>query len=176
MSGLNLRSGDDIPRIIQHLGPEYCGLFQTKDLFQFLTYEASTSLNILLSSLADRQKKAAHNHGGPDRVAPSAGPSALRFLKDGINVAEESFIFSASAVGFKYGEVDESGRISPQCVRNGATAASSAASRDPVGIVGDVTPVLTESLDIALWKIGGPAVALRIVELANVSYSLLKLR
>ena len=131
---------------------------------------------LLLSGLADQQKKATRSHGGPNRVAPSAGSSALRFLKDGINVSEGSFMFSVSAVGYKYGEVDESGRISPHCVRNGATVASSAATCDPISIIGDVTPVLTESLDIALWKIGGPAVALRIVELANVSYPYPKLR
>ena len=37
-------------------------------------------------------------------------------------------------------------------------------------IEGDVFTVKAECLDVALWKIGGAAVVLRLVQLATVSY------
>ncbi|KAJ7672461.1 hypothetical protein DFH06DRAFT_1363367 [Mycena polygramma] len=43
--------GDDLPRFIHHLGPRYSGNFQDPLLVKFLTYEASTSLNMYLSTI-----------------------------------------------------------------------------------------------------------------------------
>ncbi|KAJ3905440.1 hypothetical protein F5879DRAFT_742889 [Lentinula edodes] len=42
---------DDIPRFIHHLGPRYFGSFQDTNLAKFLTYEASTSLNMFISNI-----------------------------------------------------------------------------------------------------------------------------
>ncbi|KAL5513687.1 BPH1 [Sanghuangporus vaninii] len=168
---LSLPLGDDAPHVIQHLGPQYSGHFQTKDLFQFLTYEASTSLNILLSSIADQRGIAARNRGD-GRVVSSAGSSMLRILKDGIGVTEESFVFSVSASGYRYGEADVNGGFNPVYVRNGFSSQQALANRGHLAIAGDVVPVLTESLDTALWRIGGAAAALRIVELATTSHEL----
>ncbi|KAL5530973.1 hypothetical protein ACEPAG_3849 [Sanghuangporus baumii] len=168
---LSLPLGDDAPHVIQHLGPQYSGHFQTKDLFQFLTYEASTSLNVVLSSMADQLGAAARNRGN-GRVVSSAGSSMLRILKDGIGINEDSFILSVSAAGYRCGEADANGGLKPAYVRNGVSSQQAPANRDHLGIAGDVVPVLAESLDTALWRIGGAAAALRIVELATTSHEL----
>lgn len=120
-------AGDDLPRFIHHLGPRYAGNFQDPNLIKFLTYEASTSLNMFLSTTALKNTS----------VSP-----LIKVVKDGLGVTESSITFS----------------VSPH----------SSTHRD-FKMDGDVFVVKAACLDMALWKIGGAAVALRLVQVANVS-------
>ncbi|KAJ2916640.1 hypothetical protein MD484_g3777, partial [Candolleomyces efflorescens] len=51
---LSMPVGEDVPRFIHHLGPRYSGNFQDPGLVRFLTYEASTSLNMFLTSVSSK--------------------------------------------------------------------------------------------------------------------------
>ncbi|KAJ7672456.1 hypothetical protein DFH06DRAFT_1363364 [Mycena polygramma] len=53
--------GDDLPRFIHHLGPRYSGNFQDPLLVKFLTYEASTSLNMYLSTVVSSSSYSSSN-------------------------------------------------------------------------------------------------------------------
>jgi hypothetical protein len=123
-----LIAGDDLPRFIHHLGPRYFGNFQTPNLIKFLTYEASTSLNMFLATIASKNTTSS-------TISP-----LMRAVKDGLGVSQSSIIFS----------------VSPH-------------SSHDFRMEADVFIVKAACLDIALWKIGGAAVALRLVQAANVS-------
>jgi hypothetical protein len=128
-----LVTGDDLPRFIHHLGPRYVGNFQDPNLIKFLTYEASTSLNMFLSTTVSKN------------TSSSAVSPLMKVVKDGLGVPESSIVFS----------------VKPH---------SSMHSRN-LKMEGDVFVVRAACLDMALWKIGGAAVALRLVQVANVSSS-----
>lgn len=77
--------GDHLPRFIHHLGPKYNAIFQSQSLVKFLTYEASTSLNIFLSNVGGMS---------PDVVA------LVRAINDGIGIEESSVVFSFSPAAY----------------------------------------------------------------------------
>lgn len=151
---------DDAFKFVQHLGPRYTAHFQAKDLVHFLTYETVTSLNVYLS-----------NAGGGTRhiAAPSSG--LIRIIKSGMGISEEAFLFSIFPSSYASVIDEENGVISSNnvCVHNGVSS-TAAATRGEIEVVGDVFPVNQSSLDVALWKVGGAPVVLRLVELASVSH------
>ncbi|KAI9451783.1 beach-domain-containing protein [Russula earlei] len=131
--------GDHLPRFIHHLGPRYNATFQSQSLVKFLTYEASTSLNIFLANVGSSK-------GGisPDVVA------LVKAINDGIGIEETSVIFS----------------FSPATYISGADGALTALSRFTKD--GNVYATKACCIDTAMWEIGGVAVALRLVQLAKV--------
>ncbi|KAG6816009.1 hypothetical protein H0H87_009501 [Tephrocybe sp. NHM501043] len=138
--------GDDLPRIIHHLGPRYAGNFQDPTLMRFLTYEASTSLNMFLVTVASKQ---------PSSLTHSAVTKAVKY---GLEIPESTIGFAVSPLN---------------------TLQSGPSTTAPVnGFVrefrneGDVFVVKAACLDMALWKIGGAAVALRLVQVANTQHEL----
>ncbi|KAF8962103.1 beach-domain-containing protein [Flammula alnicola] len=133
---LGVPLADDLPRLIHHLGPRYTGTFQDPELVKFLTYEASTSLNMYLGSAA------ASNASTQMPIV-----KALREGMPSVGLKEETVLFVVAPGEFSWGVVDA--RLS-----------------------GDVFVVKAESLDVALWKIGGAAVGLRLVQLASTSHEL----
>ncbi|KAG5645386.1 hypothetical protein DXG03_006339 [Asterophora parasitica] len=132
-------AGDDLPRLIHHLGPRYTGNFQDPALVKFLTYEASTSLNMFLSTVAAKQ---------PSSLTQSA---VMKAVKDGLGIPE-------SAIGFA---------ISPVNARQLVNGSTHYFKNE-----GDVVVVKAACLDTALWKIGGAAVALRLVQVANTQHEI----
>ncbi|KAI0049337.1 beach-domain-containing protein [Auriscalpium vulgare] len=134
--------GDHLPRFIHHLGPRYNATYQSQELVKFLTYEASTSLNIFLSNLT------AKNGLPPDAVA------LLRAIKDGIGIDETSVVFSFSPSAYR--DTLRDGRPTLQRF-----------SKD-----GDVVVTRARCVDIAMWEIGGAGVPLRLVQLANSPHEL----
>ncbi|KAI0067044.1 beach-domain-containing protein [Artomyces pyxidatus] len=134
--------GDHLPRFIHHLGPRYSATFQSPDLVKFLTYEASTSLNIFLSNLTSR-------NGIPADVT-----ALVKAIKDGIGVDESSIIFSFTPSVFRDGQ--EGGHGSPSRFTK----------------IGDVLSTRARCVDIAMWEIGGVAVPMRLVQLANTPHEL----
>ena len=146
---LTRRIADELPRLIHHLGPRYTGIFQDPHMVKFLTYEASTSLNMFLAlkSTVPRQKSKL-----------SEQTSIVKALKWGMGIPEVSVIFAFSAAGaLGWGQDKGVGMRHGNGTLNGE-------------IEGDVFTVKAECLDVTLWKIGGAAVVLRLVQLATVSY------
>ncbi|KAF8885379.1 hypothetical protein CPB84DRAFT_1837906 [Gymnopilus junonius] len=198
---LGLPLADDLPRLIHHLGPRYTGSFQDLELVKFLTYEASTSLNMYLGSLSGhnshlkRMSSIMHVQSQPAADAASgkgksknAQTSILKALRDGMpsmGLKDSSLIFIVAPDDFEWG-ADGAGGTEQASSRDdahgtggrrnnvsGLNLKGSAARSDPgVTLVGDVFVVKSESLDDALWKIGGAAVGLRLVQLASTQHEL----
>ncbi|KAF7792655.1 hypothetical protein EIP86_003752 [Pleurotus ostreatoroseus] len=139
---LSIPVGDDVPRFIQHLGPRYAGRFQSADLVKYLTYEASTSLNIFLASVAQSKK------------TTTMGTLISRGL--GINAGSVVFNLTPSVPGSKDVGL---GLIGNDEVSDGLPA---------LRVEGDVVAVRNVSLDVSIWRLGGSAVPLRLVQLATV--------
>jgi hypothetical protein len=117
-------------------------------LVKFLTYEASTSLNMFL---------ALKNTVSLPKSKPGEQTSIVKVLKSGMGIPEASVVFAFSAAGAPgWGQDKGVG------VRCGIGALNGE-------VEGDVFTVKAECLDLALWKIGGAAVVLRLVQLAHVS-------
>ncbi|KAJ7241683.1 beach-domain-containing protein [Mycena haematopus] len=138
--------GDDLPRFIHHLGPRYSGNFQDPLLVKFLTYEASTSLNMYLSTVAAKSPS-----------VPAASTQLMKVVKDGLGIAENSIVFSVSPLSCAVTDT-ESGVVPA----NG--------SKRVFKTDGDVFIVKAACLDLSLWKIGGAAVPLRLLQVANTPH------
>ncbi|KAG5653218.1 hypothetical protein H0H81_001695 [Sphagnurus paluster] len=138
--------GDDLPRLIHHLGARYMGNFQDPALIKFLTYEASTSLNMFLYTVASKQ---------PSSLGQSA---IMKAVKDGLGISESVISFAVSPLN-----VSQSGLTAVVPVNGFGREFKSE---------GDVFTVKAECLDTALWKIGGASVALRLVQVANTQHEI----
>ena len=145
---LTRQTADELPRLVHHLGPRYADAFQDPHMVKFLTYEASTSLNMFLALKSTIPLP---------KSKPGEQTSIVKALKKGMGIPETSVIFMFSAAG-----APEWGQDKGVGVRCGNSALDGE-------IEGDVFTVKAECLDVALWKIGGAAVVLRLVQLANVS-------
>jgi len=137
--GLSNSLGDHLPRLIHHLGPRYNATFQSQSLVKFLTYEASTSLNIFLSNLGSSKSGIS-----PDVVA------LAKAINGGIGIEETLVVFSFSPAAY-ISRVD------------GALTTLNRFTKD-----GNVYATKACSFDTAMWEIGGVAVALRLIQLAKV--------
>lgn len=71
--------GDDVPRLVRSLGPRYVGKYQDTALARFLTYEASTSLNVHIFN------------------TPASGTEMIKLLKNGLEIPLSSFAFHLAA-------------------------------------------------------------------------------
>ncbi|KAI5118373.1 hypothetical protein M0805_008701 [Coniferiporia weirii] len=160
---------DDLPRFVQHLGPRYTANFQAKDLIRFLTYEASTSLNIFLSGLVVQRT---NRHSQVSGAAMSGLSPLMRAIRDSMGIAEDAFLFSITPNGYKCEDEREGESDSLSIYVQNGVVSSRSASRSKINIVGDVVPVTQQCLDVALWKIGGASIALRFVELATTPHEL----
>lgn len=129
---------------MHHLGPKYASNFQSDELIKQLTYEASTSLNIHLFNL------------GPQ----TAASGLLKILKSGVGFNEDSvlFLLKPSLLAEDDGKFSDAPRDEPVQVSAGQWKRQ-----------GDVIQVESHGFDYAVWKLGGAAVYLRLVQLANVS-------
>ncbi|KAJ6464029.1 beach-domain-containing protein [Mycena sanguinolenta] len=177
--------GDDLPRFIHHLGPRYSGNFQDPLLVKFLTYEASTSLNMYLSTVVAKSPTT------PASAGPSAGPAAplMKVVKDGLGIAENTIVFAMSphncapsksedAIGetedgtvLATGHASANGNAVNGSGKGGGGAGAGAGSGMKVfRTSGDVFVVKAACLDLSLWKIGGAAVPLRLVQVANTPH------
>jgi hypothetical protein len=131
---------------MHHLGPRYCGNFQDPELIRFFTYEAATSLNMFLSGVTAKNLS---------DITP-----LLKVVKDGMSLSESSIVFSITP----HHLIDQSDGT--------VTTVGNRPSRESPNIFkveGDVFAVKVFCLDLSLWKIGGAAVALRLIQLARVS-------
>ncbi|KAK2463985.1 hypothetical protein APHAL10511_004036 [Amanita phalloides] len=177
---------DELLKLVYHLGPRYSGTFQDPALIKFLTYNSSTALNMFLANLAKL---------GPDAPAKSKSAAELplaKALRDGMGVLESQFVFVLSA---RYAAVQQEqakprrgvggdahypveGMIQSVCTmlpveagdgrgKNGGLKAKARFEAK-----GDIVLVKAVCLDQALWEVGGPAVALRLVHATNTAHEL----
>ncbi|KAI8986856.1 beach-domain-containing protein [Trametes punicea] len=134
---ISLPLSDELPGFIHHLGPRYVARFQAADLIRFLTYEAATALNIHLYGRAEQ------NRGSASEVK-----TLINSLRNGIGISESSIIFSISPATTRFEE-------------------KSTGDLGEAALDGNVFVARCNGLDLAMWEIGGAAVALRLVQLAN---------
>ena len=184
----------DIPRLIHHLGPRYIGSFQDPRLVRFLTYEAATSLNMYIancSTLRQSMSPTQSPTSGPGvapsftssllntrQVQPNGLNSILKALREGmssVGVREETIMFGISPADFEWG-VNSRKSFSTTAIRSRRRLSDSWSGGDTAKhygqntvLLGDVFVVKVESLDTALWKMGGAAVSLALVDLAEVN-------
>ncbi|KAG1745693.1 hypothetical protein EDB19DRAFT_1927133 [Suillus lakei] len=128
---LSVALDDDFPRFIHHLGPRYSESFQDQTLIRFLTYEASTSLNMHITAQG---------------AALPENSQLKKAIRGDSIISDSSIIFRVVPQPH-----DKKGQIVTQ---------------------GDVFTVCCQSLDLAVWKIGGAALLLRLVALAQTPHEL----
>ncbi len=133
---------DELPRIIHDLGPRYVSRFQAADLIRFLTYEAATALNIHLYARAEQARGSA-----------AEVKSLINSFKNGLHISESSIIFAISPATTLF-ENKETGDLNDAAMES------------------DVFLAQCNGLDLAMWEIGGAAVALRLVQLAQNAHEL----
>ncbi|EMD36591.1 hypothetical protein CERSUDRAFT_115625 [Gelatoporia subvermispora B] len=133
---LSIPIADLLLRLIHHFGPRYAGRFQAADLVKFLTYEASTALNIHMSS---------NSSGG---VVPPDVVQLRSVIRNGPGINPTSILWTITPASFI---ADDEAEGEEQGVR----------------ITGDVVLAKSGCLDLAMWKIGGAALPLKLVQLAN---------
>lgn len=176
------RSADDLPRLIHHLGPRYTGGFQDLELVKFLTYEASTSLNMYLGSTT--QSQGAHMRSPQATTGSIKGKQSLtpivKALREGmpsVGVKDDALLFVVAPDEFGAGAEGDTGSkrmgkdsVGVELGLRGVGKGSSGKGSVDAALSGDVYVVQAESLDVALWKIGGAAVGMRLVQLASVCH------
>ncbi|CDZ97004.1 Lysosomal trafficking regulator LYST and related BEACH and WD40 repeat proteins [Phaffia rhodozyma] len=156
---------DDLVFLAHHLGPRYFGNYQVV-LGQFLTYEASTSLNIFLSSVAQESA---------GRTSDAGSSRLVKALKDGIAIEESSIVFAFSAENAREFEpdlpVETQGEVE-EVIINGSLPKVEVAKTVTRGvglIFGEAVVVKNRSLDEEVWALGGCAPLLRMIELSKTS-------
>ncbi|EPQ51421.1 beach-domain-containing protein [Gloeophyllum trabeum ATCC 11539] len=141
--------GDDLPRLVHHLGPRYDAYFQSREIVKFLTYEAATSLNIYISGLSK------------DTATPESS-ALLKAIKGSAAIGEQAMVFALhrSNVCLEDAEdvLDEEGSL--EMARAGNL-------RRGFRGRGDVRAIEAHTLDVAMWRIGGPSLALKLIQLAS---------
>ena len=221
---LSVPVGEDVPRFIHHLGPRYSGNFQDPGLVRFLTYEASTSLNMFLTSVSSKNYanplspsalSPTDSSGQPMSIAaalealapPAPGthhpvnsqtyvPASkqtiiqsgmMKVVKNGVGIAESHLVFSFAAEDCNDGGVPTPipirGQLRTKAQQQHARRASKGSFNSlsievdgwklgELEAQGDVFVVKAACLDSALWKIGGAAVGLRLLQLAKTPHEL----
>lgn len=164
--------GDDLGMLLHHLGPRYTGNMQ-EALGKFLTYEGATALNIFLSALAKEVGK------DPSRPVIPTNSYLVKAIKEGRVFSEDTIIFAYSATNSRsisHVPGNKAVNVWPsQLCLNAAIAQPNRALESSSGkakVEGDVFPVTPTCADIAIGLVGGPAVALKLVQLANTSAEL----
>ena len=127
----------ELPRIIHDLSPRYVSRFQATDLIRFLTYEAATALNVHLYARAEQT-----------RASAKEVKTLINSFKNGLGITEASILFAVCPATTQF-ENSDSGELYD------------------AALDGDVFVARCNGLDLAMWEIGGAAVALRLVQFAQ---------
>ncbi|KAH7912895.1 hypothetical protein BJ138DRAFT_1124827 [Hygrophoropsis aurantiaca] len=147
---LTVTLDDELPRFIHHLGPRYSGTFQDQTLVRFLTYEASTSLNMHI--LGQATSTPTMHELSPLKQA----------IQDGISLSENSIL--VHLIPSQTSPEDTLPSIRP--------VSTSKNCDDSYASQGSVVVTHCQPPDLALWKIGGPALVLRLIMFAQTSHEL----
>ncbi|GHJ86512.1 hypothetical protein NliqN6_2914 [Naganishia liquefaciens] len=156
--------GDDLALLLYYLGPRYQSNMR-EALGRFLTYEGATALNIYLHNMVNATKK-----GG--KAALPANSYLIKAIKQGHIFPEEEILLSYAANNSSQSR----GMASESKIQNAAfpSANRSAESlKSQASGAGDISAHTPLFLDEAMFIAGGPAIALKIVELASTPEELL---
>lgn len=118
-----------------------------------MTYDASTSLGIHISNLNSSQK--------------AALSSLMDAIKKGLNIPESSFVFSINPLGNYERKVKAGGLLTHSL---SVDSVMGIGFERGVLVEGDVFEVRATSLDLSMWKLGGAAIPLGLIEHAKVSF------
>jgi hypothetical protein len=152
-------------RLVHHLSPRYAGTFQSAQLAKMLTYESATSLSIHLYGLAAAMRTSAPASAG----GTLAGRTPLmKALRDGLGVAESALVFAVSPGSVATSAAGPERRGSRLSLLEDAPKARERGWR----LEGDVVAARGFCLDLAVWRLGGAAVPLRLVQLARTGHEL----
>ncbi len=153
-----------------------------------LTYEAATSLNMYLSTSSTpaasptRSPSSAPWFNAPSFAAAITNKqqnSMLKALREGlpsVGLREDLLLFGVGPSGFRWGlGTEQSYNLNMTSSRNRHSGSwSEQDNNKTVGqktvLLGDTFVVKVESLDDSLWKCGGAAVGLKLVDLAEVNF------
>ena len=149
---------EDLIEIIFQLGPRYHGNFQDS-LGQFQTYDASTALNIRLGAM------------GGAKAEKSVLMAAVRG-KGAAWAPESKLLLSVSPLALAGHPTDGEGQVVLNC---GVPRIADALALDNGfgRTVGAPVVVIPQSLDDAIWCLGGCGIGLRMVEKASCAEELL---
>jgi beige protein homolog 1 len=165
----------DIISVYYHLGPRYSSNFQDS-LGQFQTYQTSTLLTMRLDALS-RQRKEANIE-----LDHLAMVNAIRG-NNSQTLPEEKIIFAfnasnvlvcgqnASIMGSGLSEDTSQALTLSNVILNAAVPKVERALRVPHGLAylhGNPVTAIPYGMDDSIWKIGGSAVVLRLIERADV--------
>lgn len=105
----------------------------------------------------------------PNEISP-----LVKAVRDGLSIAESSVVFAISPSSVRDDALQDVPKApSLPTTPSSAFFLSSQAPKivrsGPVEQKGNIFPTQVQCLDMALWKVGGTAIALRLVQIANVS-------
>jgi len=86
----------------------------------------------------------------------------MKAIKYGVGIAEDGFVFSLSPAGAEVRTMDDGRKMS--IVKNAIPG-----KNEDAEVRDNVITYRPQCLDVGVWEIGGSAVLLRLVELADVS-------
>ncbi|CAG8737438.1 10701_t:CDS:2, partial [Acaulospora morrowiae] len=175
----------DIIGVYYHLGPRYSSNFQDS-LGQFQTYQTSTLLNMRLEALSRHRKDSNIELDNLAMVNAIRGNNSQTLPEDKI-----IFAFNASNVlvcgknanilgaGLSEGTSQALAleTANTKVILNAAVPKVERALRVPHGLaylMGDPVTAVPYGMDDSIWKIGGSAVVLRLIERAETSTDLCK--
>ncbi|CAG8480599.1 18870_t:CDS:10, partial [Gigaspora margarita] len=174
----------DIISVYCHLGPRYSSNFQDS-LGQFQTYQTSTLLNMRLEALSRQRGDSNIELDNLPIVNAIRGNNSQTLPEDKI-----IFAFNASNVlvcgqnanilgaGLSEGTSQALlGNINTKVILNAAVPKVEHALRVPHGLAymhGDPVMAVPYGMDDSIWKIGGSAVVLRLIERAETTEDLYK--
>lgn len=110
-------------------------------------------------------------------TSPSDTSPLVKAVRDGLGITESSFVFAISPSSVR----DDTRQDVPKAPSLPTTPSSAfflssqmpkPVRSGPVAQIGDIFPAHVQCLDMALWKVGGASIALRLVQIANVSIRL----
>ncbi|CAG8477297.1 10337_t:CDS:10, partial [Diversispora eburnea] len=175
----------DIISVYYHLGPRYSSNFQDS-LGQFQTYQTSTLLNMRVEALSRQRKDSNIELDHLAMVNAIRGNNSQTLPEDKI-----IFAFNASNVlvcgqntsilgaGLSEGtsQALAIGTANTKVILNAAVPKVERALRVPHGLAylrGDPVTAVPYGMDDSIWKIGGSAVVLRMIERAETATDLFK--
>ncbi|CAL1710979.1 unnamed protein product [Somion occarium] len=152
--------GDSIPRFIRHLSPRYTAHFRAgPELVKFMTYESATSLSIHIANVNDTLTALGPS---PDKShKKKALEELMTAVKNGLTLGEDDVIVCLTPGGHNE---PRPGIANVEDVED--------ANLKKVSVEGDVFEVVTTPLDLSMWKLGGAAVALGLLQYANTAHEL----
>ncbi|CAG8523942.1 7035_t:CDS:10, partial [Paraglomus brasilianum] len=175
----------DVISVFYHLGPRYTANFQAS-LGQFQTYQTSTLLNMRIDALSHKRKDMGTELDNLAMVNAIRGNNSQTLPEEKIVFAFSAgnILISGQNLGITGAGLSEStiqtltiGSVNRKLIINAAVPKIERALRVGHGtayLKGDPIIATPHGMDDSVWKIGGSAVVLRLIERAETTKELYK--